>query len=199
MKKGKHRIYNYPTRKRIRRQFFICLGVIVALYVGLLFYCIVADAADVDGGELYLMPEAGFSMYMEEIEPAEIIIPTYEITDEEADLLVRFGTLEGGCDGVEGIANAIQVVFNRVESDRFPDTVEEVIFQTNPVQFPTASKLANANVTAEAYVALDAVIFGEYQENDTHFFESCEGKVFSSWADYSFTYGGHDFYKLKEE
>lgn len=180
------------------------LPILAAVLLGLLFYCVVSEAAD------YELPEAGFIEFIEEIEPEEIIFenphelfetpiePTYILSDREVDLLLQIGTLEAGCDGVDGMANVMQVILNRVESDTFPDTVEEVIFQTNPIQFTTASMLGTANITAEAYEALDAVVFGEYQENDTHFFESCEGKVFSSWADYSFTYGGHDFYKLKE-
>ena len=199
--------------KSTRRNLILMLLTIAALLSGLLFYCVVSEAADVDGGELYLMPEAGFCELIEEIEPEEPqyehflpwtfevpIQPVYEVTDEEADLLVKLGTLEGGCDDVDGIAGVIQVVMNRVESDAFPNTVEEVIFQTNPVQFCTASMLDTATVPPEAYEALDAVVFGEYIYNDCHFFESCEGRIFSGWADYVFTEGGHDFYRvIKEE
>lgn len=198
--------------KSTRRNLLFILLMIAALVSGLLFYCVVSEAADVDGGELYLMPEAGFCELIEEIEPEEPqyehfipwtfevpIQPVYEVTDEEADLLVKLGTLEGGCDGVDGIAEVIQVVMNRVESDAFPDTVEEVIFQTNPVQFPTSRRLDTANVQPEAYEALDAVVFGEYTHNDCHFFESNDGQIFSGWADYVFTEGGHDFYRVKEE
>ncbi len=161
-------------------------GFVAALFSGLLFCCVDVEASDI-------LPAAGFQKWESEIEPIE---PTYIVTDEEADLLVRIGCLEGGAD-VEGIANVIQVVMNRVASDKFPNTISEVIFQNNPVQFTTADKLADANVVPEAYEALDAVIFGEYQDNDCHFFESLEGLAFSGWSDYSFSYGGHDFYKVR--
>lgn len=128
---------------------------------------------------------------------AESIAPTYILTDKEADLLLRIGVLEGGQEDPTAIAHVMQVVLNRVSSDRFPNTVEEVIFQTNPIQFCTASQLAKANITPAAYVALDAVIFGEYQSNTSHFFESCEGLIWAKTYDYEFSYGGHDFYKVR--
>lgn len=167
------------------------LGIAV-LIAGLFFYCTKVEASN------DILPKAGFQAWMAEIECEPIferIEPTYYISDEDADLLVRIGVMEAGEEDIEGIANVIQVVVNRVNSDQFPNTVSEVIFQTNPKQFVSASELASANVTAEAYVALDAVIFGEYQSNDCIYFESLDGKAFASWSDYSFSYGGHDFYK----
>lgn len=172
------------------------------LMSGLLLFCPESYAVDTD-----ILPSAGFAEFVDEIEVEpelneietyeEAIEPTYILSDYEADLLLRIGVLEGGETDVDGIAHVMQVVLNRVESDRFPDTIDGVIFQTNPTQFTTASRLASANITPEAYVALDAVIFGEYKHNDCHFFESCDGLIFSSWANYSFSYGGHDFYKVK--
>lgn len=173
------------------RKYYILLLMLAALIVGLLFYCPESHAS------------AGFTEFMEEIEPVEpeeptieYILPTYYITDEDADLLLRIAVKEAQVDGVDGMAHVMQVVLNRVFDPAFPNTVAGVIFA--PGQFTTASALADANITPEAYVALDAVIFGEYQWNDSHFFESLSGQAFSGWADYTFTYGGHDFYKRRE-
>lgn len=164
---------------------------LAVLFSGLLFYC----------PESYAMGEAGFYEFLDEIEPIEPkeerILPHYILTDEDAELLLRIGVLEGGCDGVDGIANVMQVVLNRFESDAFPNTIEGVLYQDH--QFTTASRLATANITPEAYAALDCVIFGDYLENECYYFESMDGLAFASWADYSFSYGGHDFYTLKGE
>ena len=205
-KKRTRRLYK-QTRVNLRIIFMTA----VAICLGLLFYCIISEAADYD-----FMPKAGWEEMIEEIpvEPIYIeeepeyehphelfdepIAPNYILTDHEAELLLQIGVLEGGEVDPESIANVMQVVMNRVESDSFPNSVEEVIFQDNPKQFTTADKLATANITPEAYAALDQVIFGDYTENDTHFFESCEGLIFSGWAEYAFSYGGHDFYKVKE-
>ena len=201
---------SYLMPKRTKRNLRLMLALITALILGLFFIAFVSEAAD----ELE-MPTAGFEGFIEEIgtdyEPVlEVDIgaiteyeyytnpiePRYILTDREAELLLKIGSLEGGCDGVDGIAHVMQVVMNRVESDRFPNTVEEVIFQTNPLQFTTADKLAETNIISpEAYAALDAVIFSDYGYNDCLFFESMDGYAFDSWSTYVFTYGGHDFYK----
>lgn len=177
-------------------------ALIAALIAGLLFYCPKTYACEAQGGTLYLMPKAGFEEFIAEIEPVIpepeepllSIEPTYICTDKEAELLVAIGVLEGGYNR-ESIGHVIQVVFNRVADPRFPNTIEEVIFQTNPRQFATAEKLATANVTPEAWAALDGVIFGEFTDNQCLYFESEEGLSFSGWATYVFSFGGHDFYK----
>ena len=158
------------------------------LIVGLLLFCPKVYACDE-------LPKAGFEDYMAKIEPADIIMPTYILSDKEADLLLRLGVLEGGEDNTEGIANTMQVVLNRVKSEEFPNTIEEVIFQKNPIQFCTASRLAVANITPQAYQALDAVIFNDYNWNEALYFESLPGKVWGNAHDYLFSYGGQDFYK----
>ena len=164
-----------------------------ALIAGLLFCCLKVQACDAEGGTLYLLPKAGFEEYVAEIEPIEVIMPTYVLTDDEADLLLRVGSLEGGEANKDGIAHVMQVILNRVESDKFPDSVEGVVFESG--QFCTASQLAIANITSEAYQALDEVIFGEFGDNKALYFESLEGKAWSKCHEYLFTYGGHDFYK----
>lgn len=181
------------------------------LISGLLFYC-PASAAD---EELYSLPKAGITEYIAETidvstkqilneivtiddaEKLDYILPTYILSDEDADLLLRVGVLEAGGSDPKAIADVMQVVLNRFESDEFPNSIAGVIFQ--PKQFTTAKRLASADITPEAYVALDSVIFGENREMDALFFESCEGKIWANTYEYMFSYGGHDFYKLKED
>ena len=188
--------------------------VVAVLLVGLLLFlvsvnCKATEEVVEEIEELYFMPTAGFEEFLEETPIEDVgwheietydepIAPLYLLSDDEVDLLLRIGVLEGGQEDVAGIAHVMQVVLNRVDSDRFPNSIEEVIFQKNPIQFTTADKLAKANITPEAYAALDQVIFGDYQSNTACFFESCDGLIFSSWADYTFSYGGHDFYNVKE-
>lgn len=161
-----------------------------ALILGLLFCCLKVSACEPEE-----FPSAGFNEFIDEIEykPTKIM-PRYILMDEDVDLLLRIGVLEAGCDGVDGIANVMQVVLNRVfESDDFPSSISEVIFQTG--QFCTVDKLATANITPEAWAALDCVIFGDYRSNEALYFESLPGQAWSNVHDYQFTYGGHDFYK----
>lgn len=139
-----------------------------------------------------LFPTAGFYADLESIEPVE---PTYILTKEEKLLLKQIGVLEAGEVDEEGIAHVMQVVLNRYESEEFPDSIEEVIFQENPRQFTTAKRLKKANVTDAADNALNSVILGQYTDNEALYFESIPGKVWEKKHKYLFSYGGHDFYK----
>ncbi len=170
------------------------MGSLAVLISGLLFCCndVKAYASNDD-----ILPKAGFQHFLSEIysTPTDETkkLPHYILTEEDAEMILRVGVLEAGETDVEGIANVMQVVMNRFESDEFPSTVPEVIFQKG--QFCTAKRLAKANITPAAKEALRQVVWGEYTSNDSLYFESCDGLAFASWADYTFSYGGHDFYK----
>ena len=58
------------------------------------------------------------------------ILP-YDISAEEYEMLLRIVEAEAGGEDTEGKILVANVVLNRVESDKFPDTIEEVIFQKN--------------------------------------------------------------------
>lgn len=47
----------------------------------------------------------------------------------DMELLAQLAQAEAGNQGVQGMRYVVCVVLNRVESPRFPDTIEEVIFQ----------------------------------------------------------------------
>lgn len=168
------------------------MGCLAVLFSGLFFSCNDVKAYASDD----ILPKAGFQEFLAEIYSTptnEQKLPHYILTEEDADKLLRIGVLEAGETDIEGIANVMQVVMNRFESEKFPSTVSGVIFQDK--QFCTAKRLAKANVTPEAKEALRQVVWGEYAGNDSLYFESCDGLAFASWADYTFSYGGHDFYK----
>ncbi len=157
----------------------------MAVLSGLLFYCPKVEAC---------YPDAGFTEFVNEIEGKTIHhLPSYILTEEDEDLLLRIGVCEAGETDPEGIANCMQVVLNRFDSENFPNTISGVIFQKH--QFSSTRKLATANITDAAYEALDAVKNGYYQENEALYFESLDGKVWSKSHQYLFSYGGHDFYK----
>ena len=97
------------------------------------------------------------------------------------------------------------VVMNRVESNKFPDTVEEVVFQNeNGVyQFsPVANgTYQSAVATEETRRAVDRVLEGEDVTEGALYFAARkyaeEGKM--KWFDNClirlFSYGGHEFFK----
>lgn len=193
---------------RVKKRLLSILLTIAVLLSGLLFYCVKSSACEATTDVLYFMPKSGFDKYLsdliyyethnvtiEEAEPElDVIYPTYYLTDREVDLLLRVAVLEAGGTDPKSIGMVMQIVLNRVASPNFQNTIEEVIFQKNPIQFTTASKLAAANITPAAYVALDSVIFGEFDYFEAIYFESDPDLRWHGWCDYVMSYGGHDFY-----
>lgn len=87
----------------------------------------------------------------------------YHFTEEEEWLMVRVAMLEGGNQGIEGIAMIYRVILNRLESPKWPDTIREVIFQPN--QFTVANRVQYANPNEDCYEALELVKRGWDESN----------------------------------
>ena len=93
----------------------------------------------------------------EQEEPAEDVAGL-TFTDEESQMLLKLAMAEAGDQGVIGKAIVMNVVHNRMLSEDFPDTIEEVIFE--PKQFSPISdgRYAAAVPDEECYEALEMVI-----------------------------------------
>lgn len=81
-----------------------------------------------------------------------------ELSDSDLELLARLVYLESRGEPYDGQVAVAEVVLNRVLSDRFPDTVEEVIYQTG--QFTPASYIENTTPGEEQYEAVDDAVDG---------------------------------------
>lgn len=131
---------------------------------------------------------------VDKVEDPEII---YNFDNYSKKLLLEVGYAEAGNQGVDGIGLVMQVIENRLESDRFPDTVEDILYQKN--QFATASYLSSVTPTDDCYTAYDKFIRGEYKDD-------CQGATYFSsesngWHDHNlkllFQYKDHKFYTVK--
>lgn len=113
-----------------------------------------------------------------------------EITSEELDLLAQLVESEAGNQDLTGKRYVVDVVLNRVDSEEFPNSIKEVIFQNN--QFTViengAFEKATYNVSNESYKA----VLLEYDErlNDNILYFS-RGK--SRYMKKSFKYQDHWF------
>ncbi len=81
-----------------------------------------------------------------------------ELTDEEIDLLAKIVWLEARGECFEGQQAVVEVVLNRMLSEYFPDTLEEVIFEEN--QFSTAGLVHKAEPINTQYLAIEAAFSG---------------------------------------
>ena len=116
---------------------------------------------------------------------------------EESQMLMKIAMAEAEGESVEGKALVMLVVLNRVWSDDFPDTIEEVIFQ--PKQFSPVTEGGRYYTTEpdrECYEALELVMNGWDESWGALYFESCEK---SSWhsenLEYLYQVGNHKFYR----
>lgn len=117
------------------------------------------------------------------------------ITDEDVYILACLVYHEARGECFEGQVAVIEVVLNRVLSDYFPDTVEEVVFQKygDVWQFSPAPYLYTAEPGKEQYLAVHTVI-----EEREHILS--EDTVYFSTAPYNESVdeiiGNHYFCKI---
>lgn len=78
------------------------------------------------------------------------------ISDEEIDLIAKIVFLEARGESDEGQQAVVEVIFNRIISDRFPNTISEVIFAQN--QFTTVNALNYAKPTTKEYNNINTVL-----------------------------------------
>lgn len=99
-------------------------------------------------------------------EPTPDPLPFYyeiikDMTGNDREILARLVRLEAEDQSLEGQMAVVEVVFNRMLSDEFPDTLEEVIYQKN--QFSPAKFIESTTALQKSYDAVDAV----FKETET--------------------------------
>ena len=106
------------------------------------------------------MPEDPF-IYVEEKPNATYRYPDIELTWAEMELLARVVWVEARGESFEGQQAIAEVVFNRMISDKFPNTLVEVIYQHE--QFRSAPLLEKAEPSQTQYEAIEAALEGPNQ------------------------------------
>lgn len=150
-----------------------------------------------EGGAIYASSKPRVVEYETLIQPQLLDIQSYEV-------LCRIVQAEAGCEDMIGKILVANVVLNRVEDERFPDTVPEVVFQYSgdTAQFsPVASgSYYTVQVTEETREAVDRALAGEdYSEGALYFAaRKAAGSQKMRWFDEHltrlFAHGGHEFF-----
>lgn len=130
----------------------------------------------------------------------------YELTSEELETLMRIVEAEAGGEDAEGKLLVANVVLNRVESEEFPDTVTEVVFQrSNGVtQFSPVrnGRYWKVTISEETVEAVQRALEGEDISQGALFFaarkyaDSGKMKWFDEKLTFLFSHGGHEFFAL---
>lgn len=96
------------------------------------------------------------------------------LTEEEIDLLARIVWLEACGEPQEGQEAVVEVIFNRMASGQYPDTLYDVLSQNDPVQFCSWKNRDIAKPTEKEYQSVYEVLNGNTNilRNDTLYFST---------------------------
>lgn len=129
----------------------------------------------------------------------------YELSKADYETLLKIVEAEAGCEDENGKLLVANVVLNRVESSKFPSTVQGVVYQADggKVQFTPAynGRLNAVRVSDETRSAVDRALYGEDISKGALYFVATgvAGTEKSSWFYNNLThvldYGGHSFFK----
>ena len=127
-----------------------------------------------------------------------------EISDEDYEVLLRIVEAEAGSEDIEGRMLVAGVVLNRVNSEAFPDTVKEVVFQreNGTAQFSPAysGRYDKVIVSEETIEAVERVLCGEDISEGALYFasrkyaNSDKMRWFDEKLTFLFSHGGHEFF-----
>lgn len=127
------------------------------------------------------------------------------LDDDELEVLQRIVEAEAGNEDEDGKLLVANVVLNRVDSDKFPETVTEVVFQQSKgvTQFsPVASgRIHTVEVSEETVAAVERALAGEDISQGALYFaarkyaSSKKMRWFDEKLTFLFRHGGHEFYK----
>jgi len=131
--------------------------------------------------------------------------PEYILSDEELEVLQRIVEAEAGSEDEDGKLLVANVVLNRVDDEKFPATVTEVVFQREKgvTQFSPVSngQYYRVEVSQETRQAVERALMGEDISQGALYFaarkyvDSAKMKWFEDNLTFLFEYGGHEFFK----
>ena len=127
-----------------------------------------------------------------------------KITKTEYDNLLRLVEAEAGGEDLMGKMLVANVVLNRVKDKHFPNSINEVIFQSNNgvTQFSPISdgRFYSVKVSKETIEAVNLVLQGEDNSQGALYFAARKSanekkmRWFDEKLNSLFVYGGHEFF-----
>lgn len=119
-------------------------------------------------------------------------------SEEETYLLAKIAMAEAEGCGIQTKALIIMCVLNRVESNEFPDTIKEVIFQKNQFSPIDNGRWDRVEPNEDCYEAVRIVTEAKYDYSEgATYFESCtdEDNWHSRNLEFLYESDGMRFYK----
>lgn len=123
---------------------------------------------------------------------------SYGWSSDDAYLLAKIAMAEAEGEDTKGKALVIMVILNRIDSDKFPDTIYDVIYQEQQFSPISNGRFDRVEPNEDCYKALEMIQLDKWDESQgALYFESedCADNWHSRHLEYLFTHGGHRFYK----
>ena len=80
------------------------------------------------------------------------------LSEEDVETLASLVWLEARGEPFDGQVAVVEVVLNRILSPSFPDTVDEVVYQRDPLQFSPSALIPTTTPTEEQYRAVETAL-----------------------------------------
>lgn len=117
---------------------------------------------------------------LESVEPKQDT-SLIELSDSDEYLLAKIAMAEAEGESIKVKCYVIKTVIDRIESDIFPDTVQEVIYQKNQFSPISDGRWNKVEPNEECYEAVEMVLQGDIAADDcVLFFESCKSESWQS-------------------
>ena len=163
--------------KSKRRLLILC---IVLLFISVICLC---DA--VIRMEAIMVEPQHINIFIPTEIPIKTIKPTQEpikkqketakpkLSNDDKYLLAKIAMAEAEGESDKSKALVIATVLNRVSSNKFPNTIKEVIFQENQFSPTSNGRWEKVEPNKDCYKALNMVLKGKVKSKGSLYFESC--------------------------
>lgn len=137
------------------------------------------EIATTEEPKIIIEPREQYETITEEVTTEEVVDKNHGFSDDDIYLLARITMAEVEAASLTCKEYVVSTVLNRLYSDKFPNTVHDVIFQTNQFTPTFDGRWERVPVpNDECYEAVYNVIAMDTTPIDSLYFESCNG---SSW------------------
>ncbi len=130
--------------------------------------------------------------------------PLYQIEDSDYEILLRIVEAEAGGEDENGKLLVANVVLNRLNNSKFPDTIKDVVFQKSKgvTQFSPVSngRYWTVTVSEETVSAVNRALEGDDISQGALYFaarryaDNSRMRWFDEKLTFLFKHGGHEFF-----
>ena len=125
------------------------------------------------------------------------LIYKYNLSESDIDLLERLVEAEAGSEPYAGKIAVANVVFNRIDSDKYPNTLKDVIYQKNQFEVVNLGTIDTKIPSEETKQAVREALRGKttVPKDTVIFWASYLNKSHAIWSNCKITatIGGHHF------